>query len=66
MYWCGENACPPEDCGGVGGFYSMMEQMDNPDDEEHDSTKMWFGGFFDPHCFDPNRINRDMLWAKRW
>ena len=62
----GENACPPEDCGGLGGFYSMMEQMENPDDEEHNSTKTWFGGFFDPHSFDPNRINRDMLWAKRW
>jgi len=24
------------------------------------------GGFFDPKAFDPNRINRDMLWTIDW
>ena len=62
----GENACPPEDCGGIRGYYSMLEEMKNPYDGEHQSTKTWLGGFFDPYSFDPNRINRDMLWGRRW
>ena len=62
----GENACPPEDCGGLNGFYSMLEELKNPYHGEHQSTKTWLGGFFDPLSFDPNRINRDMLWEKRW
>lgn len=62
----GENACPPEDCGGIRGYYSMLEELKNPDNGEHESTKTWLGGFFDPHSFDPNRVNRDMLWAKKW
>lgn len=62
----GANACPPDDCGGIGGYYQMMEELASPKNEEHHSTKRWFGGFFNPTSFDPNRINRDMLWMKRW
>ncbi|MEI8026854.1 MAG: plasmid pRiA4b ORF-3 family protein [Pseudomonadota bacterium] len=62
----GGNACPPEDCGGLRGYYNMLKEMKTPNDVEHESTKTWLGGFFDPSTFDPNRINRDMLWEKKW
>lgn len=62
----GENACPPEDCFGIDRYYKMLEDLNNPKNEEHLSTKTWLGGFFDPKSFDPNRINRDMLWMRRW
>jgi hypothetical protein len=44
----------------------MMEQVNNIDDEEHENIMTWLGGYFDPHSFDPNRINRDMLWVRKW
>jgi hypothetical protein len=58
----GENACPPEDCGGMGGYGDLVRALADPSHEEHDSLKIWVGGFFDPKTFDPNRINRDFLW----
>jgi hypothetical protein len=62
----GERACPPEDCGGIGGYANILSQLANPKDPEHRSTKQWLGGFFDPAAFDPNHLNREHLWAKRW
>ena len=62
----GENACPPEDCGALSGYYEKLEEYFDKDHPEHESTKMWLGGYFDPKTFDPNRINRDMLWMKKW
>jgi hypothetical protein len=62
----GESACPPEDCGGMGGYANLLEQLKNPRDPDHDSVLTWLGGFFDPKSFDPNHINRDHLWMKRW
>jgi len=33
MCVAGERACPPENCGGVSGYYHLIEAADNPDDE---------------------------------
>ncbi len=52
----GEGACPPEDSGGVGGYYEKLLTLGDPDDDEHESTKAWVesmtGGPFDPDAFD--------------
>ena len=48
----GERACPPEDCGGLWGYYRMLESLRDPDDEEHTSYLEWLGGSFDPDNFD--------------
>ncbi len=61
-----ERACPPEDCGGPGGYASLVGQITNSNDPDHDSMLEWVGGFFDPTAFDPNHINREHLWRKRW
>lgn len=62
----GAGACPPEDCGGMGGYGELLEHLKNSKHKEHRSTLRWLGGQFDPHSFDPNRVNRDGLWQKRW
>jgi len=62
----GENACPPEDSGGVPGYKEFLKHMLDEDDGDHLDTKKWVGGFFDPKTFDPNRINQDHLWQKKW
>jgi len=52
----GERACPPEDSGGVGGYYDMLAILRDPDDDEHEATRVWVesmtGGPFDPDAFD--------------
>jgi len=42
----GENACPPEDCGGVGGYADLLEALADPAHEEHDHLVAWAGGAF--------------------
>jgi len=58
----GERACPPEDCGGVHGYYDTIERLRDPNDDEHEQTKTWIeamtGGPFDPDAFDLAAVNR--------
>lgn len=45
-------ACPPEDCGGVGGFIHRMEVLANPAHPEHADVREWLGDDFEPGAFD--------------
>jgi hypothetical protein len=54
----GKRACPPEDCGGIGGYYEFLEVIRNPDHPEHEHMLEWAGGSFDPEAFDLDKINR--------
>lgn len=62
----GENACPPEDCGGPHGYEEFKKAIANSKHPDHLQMLQWVGGHFDPFSFDPNRINRDMLWLIDW
>jgi len=48
----GKRACPPEDCGGVPGYYEILEILENPKDEEYEETVEWLGGDYDPSVFN--------------
>ena len=37
----GARACPSEDCGGVPGYYRVLEVLADPHDEEHGSMLEW-------------------------
>ena len=37
----GKNACPPDDCGGVGGYDALQEIMKNPAHTEHADMLDW-------------------------
>ena len=54
----GKMNCPPEDCGGMGGYYQMLEILKDPKDEEYESYIEWLGGPFDPEYFDKDAINK--------
>ena len=53
----GQNACPPEDCGGPGGYRAMLESLADPSDDEHDSYLTWVGGHFDAAAFSLAEAN---------
>ncbi len=48
----GANACPPEDCGGAGGYEELLLALADPSHEDHDDLLEWIGGPFDPTDFD--------------
>ena len=54
----GRRACPPEDVGGIWGYYYFLEAIADPDHEEHDEYLEWIGGEFDPEAFDLEEINQ--------
>jgi hypothetical protein len=60
----GRGACPPEDCGGVGGFYNLLEALQNPRHPEHEELLEWVGKDYDPERFSIEAINR-ILHGKR-
>ena len=53
----GQNACPPEDCGGARGYRSMLESLADASDDEHDSYLTWLGGPFDAAAFSLAEAN---------
>ena len=53
----GEGACPPEDVGGIGGYYGFLEAIKDPKHPEHDDMLEWCGGAFDPDALDLDEIN---------
>lgn len=53
----GQNACPPEDVGGVGGYAEFLEAIADPGHDEHAEMWQWGGGPFDPKGFDVNATN---------
>ncbi|HZV33667.1 MAG TPA: plasmid pRiA4b ORF-3 family protein [Verrucomicrobiae bacterium] len=54
----GANACPPEDCGGMGGYYNLLEALANPNHPNHKDLTEWMGGEpWDPERFDLAETN---------
>ncbi len=47
----GENACPPEDCGGPWGYADLLEALADPDHPERSELAEWAGDV-DPGRFD--------------
>ena len=52
----GRGACPPEDVGGIGGYYRFLEAIEDPKHPEHGELLEW-GGPFDPDGFEIDEIN---------
>ena len=55
----GERACPPEDVGGIYGFYEFLEALADPKHERHDDFMEWAGDF-DPKNFDAKQATKVM------
>ena len=48
----GEGACPPEDCGGPGGFAELKELLAGPPSPEREEMRVWADEDYDPAHFD--------------
>lgn len=58
----GERSAPPDDCGGPGGYESLLETLADPGVPDHASSHVWAAsqkgirGKFDPEAFDEQRV----------
>jgi hypothetical protein len=62
----GARACPPEDVGGVPGYYEFCKVLKDPTHEEHESVMEWSGGNFDSERFDVVTVNCELIKYLRW
>lgn len=60
-YLEGERACPPEDVGGVPGYFRFCNALKDPRHEDHESYMEWSGGNYDSERFDSESINLELM-----
>ncbi|MBA2432718.1 MAG: plasmid pRiA4b ORF-3 family protein [Chthoniobacterales bacterium] len=53
----GKRNCPPEDCGGVGGYDELLAILADPSHPEHAERTDWIDEEFDPNEFDLELAN---------
>lgn len=53
----GKLACPPEDCGGLYGYYNLLEIISDKKHPEYEDMVEWMGGRFDPTEFEIEDVN---------
>jgi hypothetical protein len=56
----GAFSCPPEDVGGIPGYYAFLRAIDDPTHEEHGFYREWIGDNFDEASFHPVDVNREL------
>lgn len=61
----GENAAPPEDCGGIVGYYDWLDALCGADSESSGEAAEVLGEDFDPTRFDLELANRRLADAFR-
>lgn len=59
----GARACPPEDCGGMGGYAQTLAILAAPEHPEHDEIVDWLEADFDPERFDLAATNEALADA---
>ncbi|WP_310608257.1 plasmid pRiA4b ORF-3 family protein [Buttiauxella brennerae] len=75
-YFCleGERACPPEDCGGVYGYATLLEAVKDPHHEMHEDMMEMFGGdditpeeiIEFTNNFNPDEVNSSLALYAVW
>lgn len=62
----GVRACPPEDTGGIPGYYRFCEVMADPGHEDYEDLSGWYREVYgtdkpyDSECFDLKAVNRQL------
>jgi hypothetical protein len=53
----GKGACPPEDIGGLWGYYAVLEALRDPRHPDHEEYEDMFGPELDPDAFAIEEVN---------
>ena len=67
----GQRACPPEDCGGVHGYYRLVNILQDPSHDEYEGHVEWLKGHaknyhpYKPDEFNPEKVHFDNP-KQRW
>ena len=61
----GNLACPPDDCGGIPGFYELLDALADPNHEQHEEMRGWVGDDFNPQAFSVDEVNRKLAPRRR-
>ena len=62
----GEMRCPPDDCGGLYGYYDMLEILKDPEHEEYETWREWLPSDFAADAFDLTAINAELHRINKW
>jgi len=66
----GKGACPPEDCGGLWGYYNLLKRTTDPKDPEYEDLRHWLGledeEQWDPAAFDLKEFNERVRDYLEW
>jgi hypothetical protein len=66
----GQLACPPEDSGGVHGFYDKLEILKDKKHPEYAFVKQWVGRGYNPEKFNIEKVNKELpkfrSYMKHW
>jgi len=60
----GAMACPPEDSGGIHGYYEKLDILQDPKHEEFKETRQWMGKDFDKNKFDFDEVTTAVVLYK--
>ena len=52
----GERRCPPEDCGGIPGYYDFLDKIVSKQGKKRKAALDWYGGPYDPDDIDEQQI----------
>ena len=61
----GKRRCPPEDSGGVWGYYDKLDILKDPGNRDYEHIREWMGEDFDPEVFSAHPVDL-VLGRMRW
>jgi len=61
----GKLACPPDDCGGIPGYYELVDAFADAEHERNEELRDWLGYDFDPMAFSIDSVNQMLLPTRR-
>ena len=62
----GEMNCPPEDSGGVEGFYEKLKILEDKNHPEYKEVSTWLGKKYNPELFISEKANEELRKMDKW
>lgn len=56
----GKLNCPPEDCGGIPGYYHLLEILEDKRHPEYKEMVEWLGEVYEPEYFNKEEVNQEL------